>query len=100
MGTRSRSGTLLDIEYIKNNKITLLLLYCGTNIDLPTSKLHCIHMMSSTVYWLFVVTVAVLFLLPQIDAVTCSSDEIKVQKKGVNIESNGCSKPAFIEVPG
>ena len=54
----------------------------------------------SSLYFSVVVAIALLFLRGKVDAVKCGSDEVKVQKKGVNIESNGCSKPAFIDVPG
>lgn len=55
--------------------------------------------MSSSAHFLSLLVV-VLFTCGQVHAVMCGSDEMKVQKKGVDIESNGCSKPAFIEVPG
>ncbi len=32
--------------------------------------------------------------------VVCKENEKRVQKKGIDIESNGCSKPAFLDVPG
>ena len=34
------------------------------------------------------------------DAVSCSSSQKKAQKKGVDIESNGCSKPAGLQISG
>ena len=47
-----------------------------------------------------VIAIFVFFSLRMSDAVSCSSSQKKAQKKGVDIESNGCSKPAGLQISG